>query len=100
MLTCHREGCYGANCGSPGPKYKQLKHYVPHGDEEGQQRDVVEPTGEQTEMGRKVQFIQCRGSGQTWNTQIKIQEMIMAKEKGDLVLWKTWSLDPINFIHV
>ena len=99
MLICHCEGCHDANCGSCGPKYKQLKQYVPRGDEEGPERDVVEPTGEQTEMGLKVQLIQCRGSSQTWNTQIKTQEMTMAKEKGDLALWKTWLLDHINFIH-
>ena len=51
MLTWHHEGCHDANCGSCGPKYKQLKQYVPRGDEEGPERDVVEPTGEQTEMG-------------------------------------------------
>ena len=65
MLTWHHEGCHDANCGSCGPKYKQLKQYVPRGDEEGPERDVVEPTGEQTEMGLKVQLIQCRGSSQT-----------------------------------
>ena len=34
---------------------------MPQGEEEGPERDVVEPTGEQTEMGLKVQLVQCRG---------------------------------------
>lgn len=65
MLTCHHEGCHDANRGSRGPKYKQLTEEVPQCEEEGPERDVVEPTGEQTEMGLKVQLIQCRGSSQT-----------------------------------
>ena len=65
MLTCHREGCQDENRGSHGPKNKQLREEVPHADEEGPERDVVEPTGEQTETGRKVQLVQCGGSGQT-----------------------------------
>lgn len=40
--------------------------------------------------------VQRKSSDQTWNTQIKTQEMTMAKEKGDLVLGKTWLLDHIN----
>ena len=51
MLTCHHEGCHDANRGSRGPKYKQLTDEVPQCEEEGPERDVVEPTGEQTEMG-------------------------------------------------
>ena len=100
MLTCHREDCQDENHGSHGPKNKQLTEEVPHANEEGPERDVVEPTGEQTETGLKVQLFQCRGGSQTWNTQIKTQEMTMAKEKGDLVLQKTWLLDHINFPHV
>ena len=65
MLTCHREGCQDENRGSRGPKNKQLREEVPHADEEGPERDAVEPTGEQTEAGQKVQLVQCRGSGQT-----------------------------------
>lgn len=65
MLTCHCEGCHDANRGSRGPKYKQLREEVSQCEEEGPQRDVVEPTGEQTEKGRKVQLVQCGGSGQT-----------------------------------
>ena len=95
MLTCHREDCQDENRGSHRPKNKQLKEEVPRANEEGPERDVVERTGEQMKMGLKVKLVQCRGSGQACNTQIKTQEMTMAKEKGDLVL-----LDHINFIHV
>ena len=46
VLTCHREDCQDENRGSHGPKNKQLKEEVPHANEEGPERDVVEPTGE------------------------------------------------------
>ena len=65
MLTCHREDCQDENHGSHGPKNKQLTEEVPHANEEGPERDVLEPTGEQTEMGLKVQLFQCRGGSQT-----------------------------------
>lgn len=61
MLTCHHQGCQDANRGSCGPVYKQLREEVPQSKKEGPERDVVEPTREETEMGTEVLLVPCRG---------------------------------------
>lgn len=92
MLTCHQEGCQDADCGSCGPEHKQLREEVPQGEEEGPERDVVEPRKVQTETGTEGLLVLCRGRVGTrlHCTQMKIQEGTGAKGKGDLVLRKTW----------
>lgn len=63
MLTCHHQGCQDANCGSRGPVHKQLGKEVPQSEEEGPERDVVEPAMEQTEGRAEGLLALCRGKG-------------------------------------
>lgn len=61
MLTCHHQGSQDADCGSRGPVHKQLREEVPQGEEEGPERDVVEPRKVQTEIETEGLLVLCRG---------------------------------------